>query len=137
MISDEQVRIALAVWFQDEGCTPGPATMRDMRAALEAASATGPWPAMDDVTAPSTGGWAIYNMTLRHPVHGTFWVYPGHGAGNILASHCYLPKGATEAVNNDLGKFATLEAAQAAVARHIAELDAALAEPAQVAEVAQ
>ena len=41
MITDEQVRIALAVWFEDSDYTipghAGPSTMRDMRAALEAA----------------------------------------------------------------------------------------------------
>jgi hypothetical protein len=118
MITDEQVRIALAVWFQDEGCTPGPATLRDMRAALEAALGA-------STPAADANGWAAYSMTLEHPVYGTFWVYPGRGPGHIYAARCYLPKGASEATSETIGaNFATLEAAQAAVTARILELDA-------------
>lgn len=131
MITDEQVRVALKVWFQDEGYEPSAHTRCEMRAAIEAAAGGG--------VAAETGGWSAYAMTLEHPVHGTFWVYPGRGAGHIYASRCYLPDGAGDAVSEHIAAdLDTLADAQAAVTRRIAELDAqvASAETAPALEVA-
>ena len=127
MITDEQVRLALAVWFEErdyaKALDPTSHSMRSMRQTLEAVVG-------GDAEA---GGWAAYSMTLEHPVHGTFWVYPGRGPGHIYAARCYLPKGAPEVISEDVAtNLDTLAAAQAAVVQRIAELDAELvtAEPA-------
>lgn len=47
-ISDEQVRIALKVWFQDEEFEGGDSSMRDMRAAIETALGIASPPAVSD-----------------------------------------------------------------------------------------
>jgi hypothetical protein len=68
--------------------------------------------------------WEIYNMCLRHKRYGTFWTYPGHGAGEVTASRCYQPAPEQAFENEALGDHASLAEAQAAVAKRIAELDA-------------
>lgn len=132
-ITDEQVRVALGVWFEEDDyaaeLSATSHSMRSMRAALEAA--------VGGVAAES-GGWSTYCMTFEHPAHGMFWVYPGRGAGYIYASRCYLPAGASNAVSEAIAAdLATLADAQAAVRARIAELDAALADTAPALQVAQ
>lgn len=131
MITDSQVRIAFKVYMQDEDYEPSLAGMRDMRTALEAASVNGPW-----ATAVAGGGWCITRWTLDHATHGTFFISRTTNLAELRASRVFADSSKENGLDcHTIGQdFATLEDAQAAVANHIAELDAQVAAPAQVSE---
>jgi hypothetical protein len=138
MITDEQVRVALKVWFQDEGYEPSAHTMREMRATLEAVLGTavgGP------LAAPDTDarGWHAYGWRLIHPVHGTFFIGRLVAMGEFSASRVFDDASEEGGLGcHRLGnEFTSFADAQAAVTQRIAELDAAQPAPPIAQEVAQ
>jgi hypothetical protein len=129
VITDEQVRIALAVWFEErdyaKALSPTSHSMRSMRQTLEAVVGTavgGP------LAAPDTDahGWHAYGWRYIHPVHGTFFIGRLVALGEFSASRVFDDPSQEGGLGcHRLGnEFATLADAQAAVAKHIAELDA-------------
>ena len=135
MITDEQVRLALAVWFEErdyaKALSPTSHSMRSMRQTLEAVlgtAVTGPLAAAD--TNPD--GWHAYGWRTIHPAHGTFFIGRLVAMGEFSASRVFDDASQEGGLGCDrLGnEFPTFEDAQAAVTQRIAELDAQLVEPA-------
>jgi hypothetical protein len=118
VISDEQVQVALRVWFQDDEFEGGAASIRDMRAALEAAGVAQP-PATDE------GGWFANGWCSLHRAHGTFFIGRLASTGTFHANRVYADASGKRGLGCDaLGyDYATLADAKTAVARRIAELD--------------
>lgn len=117
-ISNEQVRIALKVWYQDDEYDPSKGTLADMRAALEAAVGD----------APSDKGWTAVSYE-RRTRHGLFSIFKG--ADTWHAIRAWAPRAADECTVEQLGGHPSADAARATCDARIAELDAAAA-PEQV-----
>lgn len=130
MIRDEQIQVALKVWFQDPDYEASKSCMRDMRAVLETLDGPPPPPGTDE------HGWYACNWTRQHPVHGTFFVGRLLALGQFSASRVYPDATQESGLGCDsIGReYATFEDAKAAVAQRIAELDAQVAAPAQESE---
>lgn len=136
MITDEQVRIALQVWFQDEGYEPSAHTLCEMRATLEAVVGSAPV-----APGPDAEGFHTVQWKREHPVHGTLFIGRLLVTGRFSASRVFEAPGEETGLGHDsLGtEHATFADAQASVSRRIAELDAQLAsaETLPLHEVAQ
>jgi hypothetical protein len=138
VITDEQVRLALAIWFEERdyarALPPTSHSMRSMRQTLEAVVGGA-------TTAPATDadGWHLVSWMRTHPVHGTFFLGQLVVLGHFSATRVFTDPSQEGGLDcHRIGdEFATLEDAKAAVRARIAELDAQLVEPAQLAQVAQ